>query len=204
MKQLISLLTLIAFGGCQYDAATKSYVLKPAVKAELQASLKQLGQAAVSVANNTVAVFATSELDALVKNNFVQSSGDLLRTLENSAITAGTAQIAPTVEQQLQEWLPDKSHWQNYATQIASLINAFAKDHPNDPAALNAALETVATYLNTTTVVLQQTIAPTPTPTPTNNVAFRDRIILAPKVEVWTPTSGAWTKWPETIDAPIS
>lgn len=157
---LIVLALTLTLIGCQYDAATKSYVLKPAVKAEL----KQLGQHAVSIAENTVAAFATSEADALLKNNFVQSSGDLLRTLENSAITAGSAEIAPTVEQQLTEWLPDKSHWQNYASQISVLLAAFAQQHPNDPAALNAALETVATYLNTTTVVLQAAIAPSPSP----------------------------------------
>lgn len=161
MKRIVPLITLSLFViGCQYDAATKSHVLKPAVKAEL----KQLGQHAVAIAENTVAAFATSEADALLKNNFVQSSGDLLRTLENSAITAGSAEISPTVEQQLTEWLPDKSHWQSYASQISVLLAAFAKDHPNDPAALNAALETVATYLNTTTVVLQAAIAPSPSP----------------------------------------
>lgn len=152
---------LCASPGCVKDATTGKYVLKPAVKAQLTASAKQLGQAAVRVAVSTVDTFAQNELDSLLKNNFTQSSGDLLRSLENSALSASSAELAPTIQQQLEQWLPDKSHWQIYATKIAQLIDGYVKAHPNDPQAKNIALESVATYLNTKPPV---TIQPVPTP----------------------------------------
>src|ERR1041384_462537 len=158
----------LASTSCVKDQNGK-YVLKPAVKAQIDTSLQQLGQQALTVVQNTVANFAQSETDALIKGNFVQSSGDLLRTLEGSAIAAGSQQLAPTLEQQLQQWLPDKSHWQNYATEISTLVNAWVQQHPNDPNAVNDALETVAVYLNTATVPPPaSTPAPEPSPSPTD------------------------------------
>ncbi len=165
LLSLVMLVSLALASGCVKDPVTGKYVWKAAVKAQLATSASQLGQEAIKIAVNTVDNFAQSEIDALIKNNFQQSSGDLLRSLENSAITAGSAELAPTITQQLAQWLPDKSHWQNYATQIAQLIDAYVKGHPNDPQAANVALETVADYLNTKPPS-PVTIQPAPTPSP--------------------------------------
>lgn len=164
MKKLIVTILCLAAFGCTKDPVTGKWSMSPATKAKFSATAKELGQAAVKIAQNTVDRFATTELDALLKNNFQQSSGDLLRALENSAITAGTAEIAPTITAQLERWLPDKTHWQNYATQIAQLVDGYVKAHPNDPNAANVALETVATYLNSKPPAT--TIQPVPTPSP--------------------------------------
>ncbi len=120
----------LSLNSCAKDPASGRYELTPGFKANLAATGKILGQAAIAVATKTVDAYAQSEIDALIKNNFVQSSGDALRSLENTAATQTSAEMGHAVQQILEQWLPDKSHWQKYGDEIAKLISAYAKAHP--------------------------------------------------------------------------
>ena len=143
-----AMLASLGLASCAKDQNGKLH-FTPAFKAKAAASGSFLADEAVKIASNTVDRFAQSEMDALIKNNFQQSSGDLLRTFEGSIFAAGTTEIGPAITALMKQWLPDKTHWQNYAEQIGALVNAYAVQHPNNPAAVNAALEQVALALNT-------------------------------------------------------
>lgn len=143
----VFLFSLFAFSGC---ATTPE---------QRHANVVATDQALVDTARNFGAEFiantAQNATDALIKNDFKMSSGDALRSLENTAIDSGLNQIAPLVKNLLATWLPDKSHWQAYTDQVTRLVTHYVAKHPGNPAAVNTALESIAQGL-------QQPINPAP------------------------------------------
>jgi hypothetical protein len=81
---------------------------------------------------------------AALKTGFHQSSADFLRTLENTAVASATAQIGTTVKTGLSTWLPTDGTWQAFDSNISGLVSAYVVANPNNPMAVNTALESVA------------------------------------------------------------
>jgi hypothetical protein len=137
MKKLILISSVAMFFGCANGTwHTGNAISDVALTQATGAITSGILSAATKVAEGSDA-----------KAALVQASGDALRSLEATSITA----IQPTISATLKKWLTKGVDWSVYTRQVGTIINNYVANHGNNNQAVNAALEAAATALNTDT-----------------------------------------------------